>query len=294
MKILKSESWWSSFPLNPFKGKIEKIKIVDGKRRILILGKFHVSLWTIMNTYVWIREVLRRTDDNFSNDLEFHKKTDLASQGIRVKADELPPSNLLLTCIDVVSLVVFLNFLMDDVARFLHFLFIGNSVPKTNNFEQLKKSISSFKGTKITKLIDIIQNTPWYDELKILRDKPIVHHRNLTSGIGLIGNEIGIHLQYVQNQKILGKFISNLEIDRFSNNVYHFLIDLNEYLCDNFDYLPLEVQKKKEINRQIVKGIICPFCEDEMKAHKLTSQSKEKITFSCGKCEAVGSIQRKN
>lgn len=77
-------------------------------------------------------------DNDLYNDLEFHKKLRLVSQGVRVTVDELPPSNPHLTNIDIVSLIVFLNILMDDTARFLKFLFRGESTPKTKNFDKLK------------------------------------------------------------------------------------------------------------------------------------------------------------
>jgi len=157
----------------------------------------------------------------------------------------MPPSNPFLTNIDIVSLIVFVNILMDDITRFLRFLFRGESTPKTKNFDKLKETMNNLEGQKLEELNRIIQNTDWYQELKDLRDKPIVHRGHKDSGIGIHGNRIGIYLRYIQDRKIRETFISNLEIDRICENVYRFLKDLNEFLCKNFDYLPLEIRERK-------------------------------------------------
>jgi len=235
-----------SFPLNPFQEKLLELKSAEGKRRILIQTKFRVSLYTILTNYTWIGFIQKRIDNDLYNDLEYLKKLQLISQGVRVTADELPPSNAHLTHIDITSLMIFLNILMDDVTRFLKFLFRGESTPKTKSFDKLKKTINNLEGPKLEELNRIIQNTDWYTELKDLRDKPIIHHGDRDSGIGRQGNRIGIYLRYIQDRKIREKFISNLEIDIICGNVYCFLKDLNEFLCKNFDYLPLEVIKKKD------------------------------------------------
>jgi len=244
-KILKCKPWIGSFPLSLFLEKLNELKSAEGKRRILILTKFRVSLFTIFTTYTWIGLILKRIDNDLYNDLEFHKKLRLVSQGVRATADELPPSDPHLTNIDIVSLIVFLNILMDDIARFLKFLFRSESTPKTKNFDKLKKTMNSLEGQKLEELNRIIQNTHWYQELKDLRDKPIVHKGQKDSGLGIQGERIGIYLRYIQDRKIRETFISNLEIDRICENVYGFLKSLDEFLCRNFDYLPLEVTKKR-------------------------------------------------
>lgn len=244
MKILKcinqSIDWLGSYPLNPFEDKLEELKTVNEKRRILILTRFRFSLWTIHITYTWIGFILERIDNDLYNHLEFNKKLHLVDKEIKITADELPPSNPHLTKIDIISLTIFLNILMDDVTHFLYYIFIGESIPETNSFADLKKTVSNFEGNELEELNRIIQNTAWYRELKDLRDKPIVHHGLRNSAIGIKGNEIGIYLHYAQNQK----FMSNREIDLIADNVRFFLIDLNEYLCKNFDYLPLNGKKK--------------------------------------------------
>lgn len=246
MNILKSNSWIGSFPLNPFLEKLHALKSAEGERRVLILTRFRVSIYTILTTYNWIGFIQNRIDNDLYNNLEFFKKLDLVSQGVRVTADELPPSNAHLTHIDITSLIIFLNILMDDVTRFLKFLFKGGFTPKTKSFDKLKKTINNLQGQNFEELNKIIQDTDWYEELKDLRDKPIVHKGERDSGIGRHGNNIGIYLRYIQDQKIKEKFISNLEIDIICENVYHFLENLNVYLCKNFDYLPLKLKKEQD------------------------------------------------
>ncbi|MHC3128782.1 MAG: hypothetical protein IBV52_01715 [Candidatus Bathyarchaeota archaeon] len=249
-KILKIKPWIGSFPLSPFLKKLDELKFAEGNRRILILTKFRVSLYTILTTYTWIGFILKRIDNDLYNDLESHKKFQLVSKGVRVTADEMPPSNPFLTNIDIVSLIVFFCILMDDIARFLRLLMRGESTPKTKDFVIFKKTLDSFEGQKLEELNRIIQNTDWYQALKDLRDHPIVHRGDKNSGIGIHGESIGIYLRYVEDKKIKETFISNLEIDKICENVYGFLKGLNEFLCRNFDYLPLEVTKKRQSSTQ--------------------------------------------
>jgi len=143
MNILKSGSWISSFPLKPFLEKLHALKSAKGERRILILTRFRVSIYTILTTYTWIGFIQNRIDNDMYNNLEFIKKLDLVRQGVRVTVDELPPSNAHLTHIDITSLIIFLNILMDDVTRFLKFLFKGGFIPKTKSFDKFKKTINN-------------------------------------------------------------------------------------------------------------------------------------------------------
>lgn len=246
MKILKLKPWLGAFPLGPFFERLNELKSAEGKRRILVLVKFRSSFWTILTTYTWIGFILKRIDNDLYNDLEHQKKLRMVSQGVRVTVHELPPSNISLTNIDIVSFIIFINILMDDVTRFLNYLFIGEAKPKTQNFDKLKKTLKDYEGYKLDELNIIVQDIDWFDELKVLRDKPIIHQGGKESSLGTNGgNIIGIYLRHTQNRKIIEKFMSNLEIDIIGDNVYRFLKDLNGFLCKNFDYLPLEIHRKQ-------------------------------------------------
>lgn len=246
MKFLKLKPWIGAFPLKPFSEKLRALKSAEGERRFLILTNFRVSLHTILINYIWIGLIQNRVDNDLYNNLEMAKKLDRVSQGVRVTRDELPPSDPHLTHIDITSLIIFLNILMDDVTRFLKFLFKGKVRPKTKSFDQLKKTINNLQGQYFEELNKIIQDTYWYEELKDLRDKPIVHKGEKDSGIGRQGNIIGVYFRYIQGQKTRERFISNLDIDIICDNVYRFLKELNGFLCKNFDYLPLEAIKTQD------------------------------------------------
>jgi hypothetical protein len=243
MRVLKCEFWLRSFPLGPFLARIIELETARGKRSVLILPDFRVSLFSIRTIFIWISHILTRIDNDLDNALTFHKKTESADEGIPI--DELLPlMNPSMTNIDVISLIIFLNILMDHVARFLKFLFRSESTPKTKSFYDLKKSLKDFKSPRLLELNKIIQDTDWFQNLKNLRDHPIIHRGEKHSQIGIHKERIGIHLRYVENRMVKNVFLSNLEIDKICKNIYHFLEDLNEYLCTNFDYLPLEVVKK--------------------------------------------------
>ena len=74
-KILKCPSWVGSFPLNPFLKKLDELKSAEGKRRIMILTKFRISLYTILITYTMIRYIIQRIDNDLSKNLVFFKKS---------------------------------------------------------------------------------------------------------------------------------------------------------------------------------------------------------------------------
>jgi hypothetical protein len=142
--------------LKPFLEKLYELKTVTGKRRILILNKFRISLNTFLTIYTWIGFILGRIDNELHNASEHLNKLELVEKGIIVSADELPPLRLHLINIDIISLIMFLNILMDDVTRFLDFLFIGKSKPQTKDFDKFKKTVSSFEGQQLEEMNRII------------------------------------------------------------------------------------------------------------------------------------------
>jgi hypothetical protein len=251
MKILKCDIWLSSpFPLAPFTEKLGSVKIEQEKTQVWAKkSELWVRLWAVTVDYSHVREILRRIDEDFFDSLECLRKLGQDVKGIRVKSDELLPANYIqLTNIDVTSLVLFIKFLMDDIARFMRLLLKPSErcSPKFKNFTIFKKTILNFEGNKLEKLKQIIEDAydTWFEEIDIIRNKPIVHFRRVPLNLCLEGNEIGVRLQYRANNKTEEKFISNLQVDYLCNHAYRFLIDLNEYLCSNFEHLPLEISEK--------------------------------------------------
>jgi hypothetical protein len=250
MKILKCDDWLNlPFPMTPFAEKLENVKIEREKTQVMARkSELWVRLWTITVDCSYVREILRRLDGDFFDSLECNRKMRQVVKGSKIKSEELPPANYItLTNIDITSLVLFLHILMDDVARFMQFLLkTSGKSPKFNSFTDLKKTVSKFEGNKLEQLIQIIDHAydVWYEELDILRDKPIVHFRRIPLNLCIEGDEIGVRLQYRENKKTEEKFISNLKVDCLCNHAYRFLVDLNGYLCENFDHLPLEISEK--------------------------------------------------
>lgn len=227
--------------MSSFREKLYEMKSAEDRKRILMRTDFRVSFNTVLVTYIWIGHILKRIDNELSNDLAFLETLRLVERGVHVTVNDLPPSDPNLTNIDIMSLIIFSNILMDDIARFLNFLFWGESKPKTKNFDVLKKTIGNFDGCGLEKLKQIIQNTSWYEQLKELRDKPIVHKGKKDISIGGKGQTIGIWLRYIRDGKIKEWFYANTDIDKLCGNMLRFLTDLNTFLCQNFESLPIKV-----------------------------------------------------
>lgn len=242
MKILDHQPWRGTFPLAPFFQKFYRLKSAKGKKRVFMLTDFRASFYTVSVTYTWIGYILDRVDNDLYNCLVFFDILERARPR-SVSADQLPQFDAHLTTIDVMSLIIFCNILMDDIARFLGFLFWGESKPRTGSFNDLKKTIQNFDGRGMQQLKNIIQNANWFDDLKELRDKPIVHKGEREPSAIKKGQEAGVWLRYVEKGRIKERFCSNRTIDNLCNNIYGFLADLNNHLCAIFDLLPIEVNQ---------------------------------------------------
>lgn len=238
-KILTITPWGGSFPLNQFRLKMGKTD--QSNPELANQGNLRVNFDSILTIFTWIGVILERIDNNLDNDIRHQQKLREALQGKRVKYTELPPSDINKTCIDVVSLILFLNILMDDVSRFLRFIFKGAQCPRTKGFHQLRKDLGKFQGTHVSELNGIIQSTTWYPNLKDLRDKNIVHKGEKSSMIGTNLDEIGIFIRYIENRKVHEEYFSNKKVDYYCQNVHSFLTNLNYFLVKYYDELPLEV-----------------------------------------------------
>lgn len=241
MKILNHSPWFGTFPLNPFRRKIWELN--EGNSSFTSMRKASIPLNTVLVTYTWITYILERIDNSMSNHLIFSKKLDSAQRGEHVSFEALPPSGYFLN-LDINSFIIYLHILMDDVSRFMEYLFIENSILKHNKFLRLKNSLNNCIGDKIEELSVIFQKTEWYKELNDLRRQPAVHTGVRIGGIVTQGEIVGIYLRHFigKKRRLKSIFISNLEIDEMCDNAHSFLEELNGFLCTNFDYLPLNTK----------------------------------------------------
>ena len=232
--------------MSPFRIKLVEFEVAEERQRILKNLILQFSLTTVSTTYRWVAEISRRIDDNLYNETGRFDILRRASQGERIIRDNLPPANSFLTTLDINSLIMFLDILLDDASRFLEYLFIEPHFLKFSSFKDLKNSMNNCEGERIDDLNKIIQRTDWYLELNRLRNESVVHVGARDSMVGMQGENVGIYLRTrTKRDKISEEtFMSNLEIDELCDNVHSFLRELNDYLCNNFDYLPLESRKK--------------------------------------------------
>lgn len=235
-KIVDYDSWRGKWPLRLFWEKLGALdfKDLESTRRVLMKTKFRVSYNTILTIYTWIGCILERLDSEMSIWLEPELKNRL-----RV--------NPHLINLDIISLILFCSILMESIPRFLGSLLSSRRRPKTGSFANFKKTIKDYEGVGLEELKKVIENTTWFEELKELRDKPIAHRGHHYAQIGTIGERVGIWLLYIKNGKLKEKFYSNLEINELCQKIHHFLEDLNKFLCDNFDLLPIRITKTADL-----------------------------------------------
>jgi hypothetical protein len=246
MRVLNHTPWGGAFPLSHFNKKIHEFEVVDERQNVLKNLYFQYSLGTVSTTYQWLVNIIERIDENFFNVIPHSKILARVSQGDRIHYDELPPIKVPVINLDVYSLIIFLDILLDDTSRFLEYLFIEPHFLKFGCFKDLKYSMNKCGGERIEELNKIIQSTDWYLELNKLRNQPVVHIAARQNMIERRGDNVGIYLRTRTSKYKISeiKFMSNLVIDELCDNVHSFLKELNNFLCNNFDYLPMESRKK--------------------------------------------------
>jgi len=229
--VLKDILWSGHFPLADFRKKIVDLKPgqVEGRRRVLIKPIFKLHLESVISLYTWIGFILKRMDIILSKSLE-----------------EEFPSQIHYLNIDIMSFIVFCHIMMDKIARLFDYLLWGQSKPKTRDFRRFKDDISNYTGNKLEDLKKIIEKISWYKEFDDVRDDPIVHKGYHQSALQRMGKRIGIILGHINgNGKYHENFYSDIEIKKLSINILKFLADINNFLCENFDFIPLEVKLKE-------------------------------------------------
>lgn len=89
-------------------------------------------------------------------------------------------------------------------------------------------------------LKNIIKNAKWFENVKFMRDKYIVHNA-WSDGSIIIHPVITLRFfSYVKN--FLEKRISIIDIYNLDNNMHNFSHKLNDYLCKNLNKIPIKVR----------------------------------------------------
>ncbi len=155
----------------------------------------------------------------------------------------MPPFDPYLLNIDIHSLIIFLNILLDSSVRLLDYFLSGAKKPSKRNFYRFKKDLDLYTGIHFDQFCEIVNKTAWHKELKDLRDDPIVHHPASYSGVNY-GNEIGITLAHIHDRKLKQRVFTSKDVDFYCDSVFSFLLELNNFFVDIFDDLPLIISKK--------------------------------------------------
>ncbi len=246
MRVLNHSPWIGTFPLNPFHEKIYEKKSPEKEQNLPITPFLRIAFSTVLLSYTLTTRIIERIDNDMANFIEFRKIFQLVRSGVSVSYNEMPLDSAHLMNLDIHSLIIFLDILLDDTSRFLEYLFIESHFLNFGSFLQLKNSLKSYGGERVEELSEIFKRTDWYEELNKLRNKPVVHTGVKGGGVGTEGDQVGIYLRTrtKKNKISEAKFMSNVEIDRVCDNVHSFLNELNSFLCQNFESLPLKVRKK--------------------------------------------------
>lgn len=234
---------WKTFPLGSFHSLLRKLdsKEIESDHRILVLMKFHISLWNVNFAYSYITSIIMRLNE---------------ALGKIFKESEIPhflrvPIGLL--NLDFISLIIFCSILMDRIAFFLSHLLKGEKKPKKRSYFKFKNDISKFDGDKsFRELTRIINKTTWFKNLHDLRNDYVVHHGQLFHQIGFkpstIKNEWKTVPEFQLFSRIKDKrdaYYSIENINVLCENILCFLEKLNEFLCENIDLLPIKITKLK-------------------------------------------------
>ena len=210
------------FPLADFEQKwIDNRLHMSGVTSSIRVNLFGGTLSDLNQFFTYILVILDRLKDGIN---------------IWLKSSRLSSINLTFINLDFITLLMFCRIFMDKIARFMcqKDIMHGTKIPKHRSFREFKKTLMKYDDNKLEKLQNIINKTNWFEELKELRDDYIVHHGWAINQIMLKGFVLTSHRK--EEKKISFKYI-----DELYENIYNFLVDLNNYLCVNIDLLPIEI-----------------------------------------------------
>ena len=236
IKILDYESWLGKWPLQPFMEKLDELKpqeLKGTKRYVLVLMEFRVLISDILSFFRYIGAILKRLNDNTLKCLE----PDLTPK----RGKEFPFGVISLMNIDLISFVLFARILMDKISPLLSKIVVGGDKPSKNRFNDWRKKIDKYEGNGLEELKKIICNANWFDELKNLRDDYVVHHGLFFHNIVFADSKLGFQLRSQLKKEEV--FLSIEKVKEVSQNIFQFLEELNKFLCDKIDLLPIEINK---------------------------------------------------
>lgn len=230
--VLDYVSWLGEFPLSPFQEKLDSLipEELEGTDRYeLVLMRFRMLIGDLLVMYRLIGQIIRRLDRDFIN---------LQKKDYTPKSEPEDDMFYVLSLInlDFISYLLFSRILMDKVARLLYSVTKGER-PSINRFVDWKKKISKEQRIVPSELKELIINTPWFDELKDVRDDYVVHNGYALHGIS---NWDTIILRSITNNSEIKYDITRIQ--NMCDDISGFLEKLNNYLCVNFEKLPIKIE----------------------------------------------------
>lgn len=231
--ILEYVPWLGAWPLRPFQEKLDSLvpdELEGTERYEFVLMRFRSLVWDLLIMYRMIGQVIRRLNRDFIN----LRNNDHTPK--REPEDDLFYV-LTLVNLDFTSFILLTRILMDKVARLLYNISKGDR-PSIKRFVDWKRKISKDEVLVPTKLKELIVNTPWFDELKDVRDDYVVHDGYTALGVQ---NWDTLVLRSITDSTEI--YYNHEKIQKLCDDILDFLKNLNNYLCDNFEILPVEITK---------------------------------------------------
>lgn len=235
-------SKWFTTPINPFYKVMEKLdpeKVKGTDRWQYVTAGFHGLFWDIATMFTLIGHIMRRLNRDSLNLIKEHERMERLRAGERLKWEPSDPEDepfnvLSLAKIDFSSLIIFFGILLEKVARLLRSISKGDR-PSSISFTDWRKNIIDGKYLVPSDLEELMRNATWYDEYYILRNRYTIHY----------GFSIGSIINYRTFQLISHyedqKMYDLIDIQTLCDDVYQFFIDLNKFLCENFDEFPIKI-----------------------------------------------------
>ena len=234
--VLNWTKWFNKSPFRPFINKIEELdveKVRDTDRWFLVTAGFHTSqLGDLTMMYRLIGQISRRLNRDFITILnEDHTP--------KKEPEDVYFNSLFHVNVDFTSLIVFLGILVEKAARLSHSITVGNR-PWKLSFRDWKDKI--VKGSLIAPedFKELFINTRWYETLDMLRNEYTIHH-NISIG-GVVNKT---KFQFISNLDERQKIYDIKEMENLSDDILTYFKDYNDFLCNNFDLLPIQIDTIK-------------------------------------------------